>query len=250
MNHAMAGLTPRSSQGNQHPPFGDLPGVADLGRSPPGPFPEPRRLVRLSSASCPRKRRGLPWLVALGLLLLMLATPGVAEPPGSPPPATGPIAAITHPAPQPSTQPGIQPGTQPTIRSSGQTVYVAVYSHIYFGDRLSPFLLTATVMVRNTDPHQSIVVETADYFDSDGRRVRALLDQPTRLPPLASLRFVIPESDTAGGAGASVLVRWSATRPANPPLIESVMVGTRNQQGVSFTSRGQVLDLSHASPAP
>ncbi|RCK78839.1 MAG: hypothetical protein OZSIB_0989 [Candidatus Ozemobacter sibiricus] len=185
-------------------------------------------------------------MVSLGLLLLMLATPAVAEHPGFTQPAAGPLATITPPAPQS----GTQPGNQPTVRSTGQTVYVAVYSHIYFGDRLAPFLLTATVMVRNTDPHQSILVEAADYFDTDGRKVRTLLEQPTRLPPLASLRFVIPESDTAGGAGASVLVRWSAGRPANPPLIESVMVGTRNQQGVSFTSRGQVLDLSHAPPAP
>lgn len=135
-------------------------------------------------------------------------------------------------------------------RTMGQTVYVPVYSHIYFGDRPTPFLLTATVLIRNTDPRHSILVWEADYHDSDGKLLQRYLTEPTRLLPLASLRFIVPESDTAGGAGASVLVTWKSSVPVNPPIIESVMIGTRNQQGVSFTSRGQVLDLWTGEPSP
>ncbi|MBE9530234.1 MAG: DUF3124 domain-containing protein, partial [Proteobacteria bacterium] len=29
--------------------------------------------------------------------------------------------------------------------------------------------------------------------------------------------------------------------PVNPPLIEAIMISTRNQQGVSFISRGQAI---------
>ncbi|MGQ9655906.1 MAG: DUF3124 domain-containing protein, partial [Thermodesulfobacteriota bacterium] len=33
----------------------------------------------------------------------------------------------------------------------GQTLYVPVYSHVFAGDRESPFYLAATLSVRNTD---------------------------------------------------------------------------------------------------
>lgn len=131
-----------------------------------------------------------------------------------------------------------------TQRTWGQIVYVPVYSHIFFGDVETPFLLAATVMVRNTDRQRTILVCSADYYDSDGKLLQRFLPDPIRLPPLATTRFIIPESDTTGGAGASVLVMWKAAVPVTPPLLESVMIGTRNQQGISFTSRGQVLDVA------
>jgi len=181
-------------------------------------------------STCPVQCTPVTWFLVLSLCLI--------------PPTGSPSWAVE----------ALQPtAAERLARSDGQTVYVAVYSHIYIGDRPTPFLLTATVSVRNTDPRQSIMVEAADYHDTGGSKIRPLLENPTRLPPLAAMRFVIPESDTAGGSGASVPVRWQAARPVNPPLIESVMVGTRSQQGISFTSRGQILDLGPAvdsEPAP
>jgi hypothetical protein len=46
-------------------------------------------------------------------------------------------------------------GAQPTTAESaqlvaGQTIYVPVYSHVYFRDK-SPYLLAVTLSVRNTD---------------------------------------------------------------------------------------------------
>ncbi|MFP4476028.1 MAG: DUF3124 domain-containing protein [Desulfatibacillaceae bacterium] len=69
-----------------------------------------------------------------------------------------------------------------------------------------------------------------------------LLCKPTVLGPLAATRFVIAESDRAGGSGASFLVRWVSDEPVCAPLMESVAAGTRNQQGISFVSRGQVVE--------
>jgi hypothetical protein len=56
------------------------------------------------------------------------------------------------------------------------------------------------------------------------------------------LRVVIPESDAAGGSGASCVVRWQAERPAAAPVVEAVMIGTRSSQGISFVSQGRVLE--------
>lgn len=128
-----------------------------------------------------------------------------------------------------------------TDRSLGQTVYVAVYSHIYVGDREVQFPLAATVSIRNTDLKLPLTILSVDYSDSNGKLVRKHLDQPARLGPLASMRFVVKESDLTGGSGASFVVRWKADEAVSPPLVESVMIGTRHQQGLSFTSRGRII---------
>lgn len=129
----------------------------------------------------------------------------------------------------------------PPPRSLGQDVYIPIYSHIYGGDREHRIDLAATLSIRNTDPQQPIAILAVDYYDTGGKLQKHYLDAPRRLPPLASVRFVVKESDKTGGSGANFIVRWSADKPVNPPLIESVMIGTRAQLGISFTSRGQVL---------
>jgi hypothetical protein len=52
---------------------------------------------------------------------------------------------------------------------------------------------------------------------------------------------VVHESDKSGGSGASFLVEWESEKPVSPPIIETVMIGAQTQQGISFTSRGQVI---------
>lgn len=125
--------------------------------------------------------------------------------------------------------------------SKGQLVYVPLYSHIYYGDREKTFLLTGTLSVRNTDPVHPITLLSVDYYDTNGNRIRNYLDQPLVMRPLASTRFIVKASDKSGGSGAHFLVRWKADREVNPPLLETVMIGALGQQGISFTSRGQVI---------
>lgn len=122
--------------------------------------------------------------------------------------------------------------------SRGQLVYVPVYSLIYFGDREHKFNLAVTLSVRNTDPENAIRLGSVEYHGEDGKLIRSYLREPAALAPLETRSIVIRESDTTGGAGASYLVSWSAETPVSPPLIETVMIGTQHQQGMSFTSRG------------
>ena len=42
--------------------------------------------------------------------------------------------------------------------SSGQTVYVSIYSHIYSGVKGRPFDLAAILSIRNTNPNNSITL--------------------------------------------------------------------------------------------
>lgn len=123
----------------------------------------------------------------------------------------------------------------------GQTVYVPAYSHIYHGDKERPFDLAVTLSIRNTDPAHAIDLVTVDYFDTEGKKVRSYLGNELKLGPMSSTRYVIPESDSSGGSGANFIVRWKSAEKVSEPIVETIMISTRTQQGISFTSRGQVI---------
>jgi len=132
-------------------------------------------------------------------------------------------------------------GQQVVGLSRGQTVYVPVYSHIYIGDKETPFYLAVTVSIRNTDQASPINITDVDYYDTNGKLIKKYLDKPVQLGANGSTRFVVKESDDKGGSGANFIVKWNTDRQVNTPIVESVMIGTRYQQGISFASRGQVI---------
>ena len=98
-----------------------------------------------------------------------------------------------------------------------------------------------TLSIRNTDPAASIALVSAAYHDSDGKLIRTYVDKPVILGPLSSTRYVVKESDKTGGSGASFLVRWKSDKPVIPPVLEAIMIGTSQGQGISFVSRGIAL---------
>ena len=128
--------------------------------------------------------------------------------------------------------------------SDGQIIYVPAYSHIYSGNRETPFLLTVTLSIRNIDPNHQIKITIVDYYETQGNLLKKYIDKPAILNPLESLRYVIPERDKAGGSGANFIVEWKSDKFVNPPIVESIMIGTQSKQGVSFTSRGQTIITS------
>mgnify|MGYP001829186845 CR=1 FL=1 len=125
--------------------------------------------------------------------------------------------------------------------SKGQTIYVPAYSHIYSGNREKPFLLTITVSIRNVDPKQPIQITMVSYYETQGKLLKHYLEKPVTLAPLGSLRYIVPEGDKTGGSGANFIVEWQSDKPVNTPIVEAVMIGTQSGQGISFTSRGQVI---------
>jgi len=121
--------------------------------------------------------------------------------------------------------------------SKGQKVYVPAYSHIYTGNRQIPTFLTVTLSIRNTDISHGIEVVSVDYYNTKGTLLKKYLPSPISLKPLESIRYVVDYDDKAGGAGANFIVEWRSENPINPPIMETIMIGSRS----SFTSRGQVL---------
>ncbi|WP_319764124.1 DUF3124 domain-containing protein [Maridesulfovibrio sp.] len=122
------------------------------------------------------------------------------------------------------------------------TVYVPAYSHVYYGNRQSEFMLTVTLSVRNTDLQNKISITSVDYYDNNGKLIKKYLKSSRSLDPLESFHITIPEKDVTGGFGANFLVKWESRQQINSPLMESVMIGTASSQGVSFVSRGREIN--------
>ncbi len=125
--------------------------------------------------------------------------------------------------------------------STGQTIYVPIYSHIYSGVKARPFDLAATLSIRNTNLKSAITLVSVKYYDSEGKLLKDYLEKPIVVDAIATTRYIITEDDRAGGSGANFIVIWKSEQPVNPPVIEGVMIGTHSGQGISFVSRGQVI---------
>jgi hypothetical protein len=137
-------------------------------------------------------------------------------------------------------------GTEQGEGMLARTLYVPVYSHLYGAPRSHALNLTTTLMVRNTDPRESIEVLSIRYYDSQGRMVKEFLTQPMRLAPLASTHVIVGEADESGGPGPSFLVKWSGKTLVNLPLVEGIMITTKSGLGLSFLTHGvEIHDRSH-----
>ena len=131
--------------------------------------------------------------------------------------------------------------------ATGQTIYVPIYSEIYFFDKSRTLQLAATLSVRNTDLQHPIIINSVKYYDSDGNLVREHLENPLQLAPLASTDFIVNQNDRTGGSGANFLVEWVAETEVYEPIVEALMVSTSSQQGISFVSQGRVIESKSAT---
>ena len=126
---------------------------------------------------------------------------------------------------------------------TARTVYVPVYSSIYWGIDIKQHMvdLAATVCIRNVSKRHPLIVNSARYYDSAGKLIRDYVSAHSELAPLAAVEFVIQQRDLAGGPGASFLIEWAGAPNTNEPVIEAVMVGQSGNAGISFTTSGRVL---------
>ncbi len=126
--------------------------------------------------------------------------------------------------------------------SSGNTLYVSVYSNIYSAPKAVRLELATMLSLRNTDPKNSITISKADYYDTAGKLVDSYIKKPLILKPLESTYIYLKEYDKRGGPGANFIVKWQADKKVNQPIIEAIMFSTRH--GVSFVCPGQIIKES------
>ncbi len=134
--------------------------------------------------------------------------------------------------------------------ATGQTIYVPIYSHIYYENRQKTFDLAATLSIRNTDLTSPMIVTAVRYYDTNGKLIRQYIEKPIQLNALASTDFVVDRNDTSGGSGANFIVEWVAKTEISEPIVEAVMIGSALQQGISWISPGRVIKQTNPQKSP
>jgi hypothetical protein len=123
---------------------------------------------------------------------------------------------------------------------TSQVIYVPSYSRVFTQEgRSEP--LASTLVVYNISVQSEIKVERVEYYDRAGQLLETLINEPVQLMPFGSMNALVPIGSVGDGIGANFIVTWSAEVPVLPPIVEAIMVGGSGTQGISFTSRGQVL---------
>ena len=122
-----------------------------------------------------------------------------------------------------------------------ESIYVPVYSHIYYENHKRLLELAETVSMRNTDLTQPIILTSVRHYGSDGKLLKNFLPKPLLLQPMATADFVVPRSDVTGGTGANFIVDWAAEKEVTDPVAEAIMISTGSSHSISFVSRGVVL---------
>lgn len=113
-------------------------------------------------------------------------------------------------------------------------VYVPAYSHIYHSSG-APALLAVTLSIRNTDLQREIRVQSVRYYDTQGKFIKEYLPAPILLKALSTVEYLVEQQNIEGGSGANFIVEWTTPEGANPPLIQTVMIGA---PGISFVCSG------------
>ena len=129
-------------------------------------------------------------------------------------------------------------------RSTGQSLYLPVYSHIWHGEmdkKGAPTraLMSVSVSIRNTDLARPIRILSAQYYDTDGRKLREYVPAPRSVAPMGTLEIFVPRSDDTGGSGANFVIVWKSDAPASPPLVEGVHASLQAGRSVAFVTSAQ-----------
>ena len=125
--------------------------------------------------------------------------------------------------------------------TTGQTIYVPAYSEMYIA-RDRTLDLAVTLTVHNTDFDHPIILTSVRYYDTQGQLLREYLAEPRQLAPLAATDFFVDANEQSGGLGTNFIVEWVAEQPVFEPIVEAIMLNTSNNQGISLTSPGRVIN--------
>lgn len=123
------------------------------------------------------------------------------------------------------------------------TVYVPAYSSIYHSDLKWEFNLSITLSIHNVDLKNKIIITSIRYYNTSGKLIHNYIEgKQLSLKPLETFNLGIKETDTRGGIGANFIITWHSYSKVNKPVIETIMISTSGQQGLSFSSRGVTID--------
>jgi len=136
---------------------------------------------------------------------------------------------------------GFASAQTPPGRSLGQILYLPIYSHIWHGEmdkngRPMKALVSVSVSIRNTDPAKSIRIDSAQYYDTHGKKLREYLPSPKTIGPMGTYEIFVPRSDDSGGSGANFVIVWKSDAPASLPIVEGFHANLPVGRSIAFTT--------------
>jgi hypothetical protein len=144
---------------------------------------------------------------------------------------------------QVAAQDAVAKNEHPQEVQAGEVVYVPVYTHISQEEKkASKQPLSSTLAIHNVDPSKAIDITSVRYYDHAGTKLKDYIDVPRSLGPFASASFVFDITEDRGGVGANFIVEWQAAEKVVSPIVEAIMIGGSGTQGLSFVTRGKVIE--------
>jgi hypothetical protein len=136
---------------------------------------------------------------------------------------------------------GLAAAQTPSGRLLGQHLYLPIYSHIWHGEvdkngQPMKALISISVSIRNTDPAKSIIITSAQYFDTGGKKLKEYLASPKSIGPMGTYEIFVPRSDDTGGSGANFVIAWKSDAPASPPIVEGLHANLPAGRSIAFTT--------------
>lgn len=126
--------------------------------------------------------------------------------------------------------------------SNGQTLYLPVYSKIWYGDRVIKdkypleHYLSALVSIRNASFKTPIRVLSARYYSTDGKLISEFVPKPITIGAMGTYELFIERKESEGGSGANFVIQWDSVVPANPPIVEAVHADISGPRTLSFVT--------------
>ena len=130
--------------------------------------------------------------------------------------------------------------------SKGQTLYLPIYSHIWYGDRAPngrqlKALLSALVSIRNTSLKTSIKVTSARYYNTDGKLLKEFVSAPRVIAPMGTMELFVEKKESEGGSGANFVIQWEAATATNPPVVEAVHTDIQLNRTPTFITTARAI---------
>lgn len=118
------------------------------------------------------------------------------------------------------------------------STYLSSYSQVYVQSNSRTFSLTGTISMRNINEQDTIYIDKANYYKTNGGKIRSYFSEPIYLAPLETVEIIIAEDDVEGGTGDNFVFEWHKPAGSHDPFFEGIFITTYGQQGISFATRG------------
>lgn len=112
--------------------------------------------------------------------------------------------------------------------TAGQSLYLPVYSHLWYGDRTgrdhapSKSLVSVLVSIRNTSLKTPIRVYSARYYSTEGKMIREYLSKPVTIAAMGTYELFVERKESEGGSGANFVIQWDSATATNSPVVEAL----------------------------